>query len=246
MLAAIQSLYSGATVSMKICGRAGATGTAQVGVRQGCPVSPTLFGLFFDDLHSQLLSDCPSAGFECRGNRIPSLFYADDVALLSASAQGLQQLLDSMQSFCAANGLTISVPKTEVVVFGGGHHDCAWKLAGQHSIRSQSFTYPGMLFHEDRKIKHALQVRFSKACASVGSIFSQYSNLQCASSVQLLVRLQQAILQSCASFGCEIWAPADAAVVPLCGLQSLQHSFLRRACRVRSSIPIEVVFQELL
>ena len=65
---------------------------------------------------------------ECQGTRIPSLFYADDVALLSASAQGLQQLLDSMQSFCSANGLTISIPKTEVVVFGGGHHDYAWKV----------------------------------------------------------------------------------------------------------------------
>ena len=41
MLAAIQSLYSGGAMSMKICGRAGATGTAQVGVRQGCPLSPT-------------------------------------------------------------------------------------------------------------------------------------------------------------------------------------------------------------
>ena len=77
-----------------------------------------------------------------------------------------------MQSFCAANGLTISVPKTEVVVFGGGHHDCAWKVAGQHLTCSQSFTYLGMLFHEDRNITHAVQARFNKACASVGSIFS--------------------------------------------------------------------------
>ena len=182
---------------------------------------------------------------ECRGTRIPSLFYANDVALLLASAQGLQQLLDSMQSFCAANGLTISIPKTEVVVYGGGHHDCVWKVAGQHLKRSQDFMYLGMLFHEDSKITHAVQARFNKACASVGSIFSRYSNLQCANSVQLLVRLQQAILQPCASYGREIWTPADAAVVPLRGLQSLQHSFLRRACRVKSSIPIEVVFQEL-
>ena len=170
-------------MSMKICGRAGATGTAQVGVRQGCPLSPTLFGLFFDDLYSQLQSDCPSAGVECRGTRIPSSFYADDVALLSASAKGLQQLLDSMQSFCAANGLTISIPKTEVVVFGGGHHDCVWKVAAQHLKRSKSFTYLGMLLHEDSKIRHAVQARFSKACASVGSIFSRYSQLQCANSV---------------------------------------------------------------
>ena len=248
MLAAIQSLYSGCAMSMKICGRAGATGTAQVGVRQGCPLSPTLFGLFFDDLHSQLQSNCPSAGIECRGTRIPSLFYGDDVALLLASAQGLQQLLDSMQSFYAANGLTISIPKTEIVVFGGGYHECVWKVAGQHLKGSKSggsFTYLGMLFHEDSKIRHAVQARFSKACASVGSIFSRCSQLQYANSVQLLVRLQQAILQPCASCGCKVWAPADAAIVPLRDLQSLQHTFLRRACRVKSSIPIEVVFREL-
>ena len=63
--------------------------------------------------------------------------------------------------------------------------------------------------------------------------------MQWANSVQLLVRLQQAILQPCASYGCEVWATADAAIVPLRELQSLQHSFLRRACRVKSSIPIE-------
>ena len=86
---------------------------------------------------------------------------------------------------------------------------------------------------------------FRKACASVGSIFSRYSHLQCANSVQLLVRLQQAILLPCASYDCEVWAPADAAIIPLRDLQSLQHTLLCRACRVKSSIPIEVVLQEL-
>ena len=42
------------------------------------------------------------------------------------------------------------------------------------------------------------------------------------------------------AYGCEVWAPADAAIVPLRDLQSL-----RRVCRVKSGIPIEVVFPEL-
>ena len=28
------------------------------------------------------------------------------------------------------NGLTISIPKTEVVVFGGGHQQCQWHVGG--------------------------------------------------------------------------------------------------------------------
>ena len=125
------------------------------------------------------------------------------------------------------------------------HQQTAPRSSRALAKRSKSFTCLGMLFYEDRQIRHAVQARFSKACASVGSVFSRYSHLQCANSVQLLVRMQQAILQPCASYGCEVWAPADAAVVPLWDLQSLQHSFLRRACRVKSSIPIEVVLHEL-
>ena len=136
-------------------------------MRQGCPLSPTLFGIFFDDLHARLLADCPTAGLDCQGLSVPALFYADDVVLPSDTASGLQQLLDSMQGFCLASGLTISIPKTEVVVFGGGHHACAWAVAGQQLQRSQSFTYLGMLFHEDRHIKHAVQHRHAKALASL-------------------------------------------------------------------------------
>ena len=55
------------------------------------PLSPTLFGIFFDSLDAQLQAESAAAGVECRGVRVPGLFYADDVALLSPSAQGLQQ-----------------------------------------------------------------------------------------------------------------------------------------------------------
>ena len=89
-------------MSLEICSKAGGSGTAKVEVRQGCPLSPTLLCLFFDDPYSQHQSNCPSAGAECQGTSSPSLFYlfyADDVALLLALAQGLQQLLNLMKSF---------------------------------------------------------------------------------------------------------------------------------------------------
>lgn len=95
MLAAIKSLYSSGTLSMKVAGTAGGPRIQQMGVRQGCPLSPTLFGLFFDGLHDHLHSCASASGIQLRsGKWVSSLVYADDVVLLSWSASGLQLLLD--------------------------------------------------------------------------------------------------------------------------------------------------------
>jgi hypothetical protein len=52
MLSAIQSLYANSTVAMKIGNRKGPGLPSETGLKQGCPLSPTLFGLFADGLHS--------------------------------------------------------------------------------------------------------------------------------------------------------------------------------------------------
>ena len=111
MLAAIQSLYSSGTLSMKVAGTAGQPRTQQMGVRQGCPLSPTLFGISFDGPHDHLQSCAPMSGMQLgsrSGRWLSSLVYADDVVLLSWSPTGLQLLLDSMNYFCLGLGLVIS------------------------------------------------------------------------------------------------------------------------------------------
>ena len=72
---------------MKVAGTAGEPRIQQMGVRQGCPLSPTLFGLFFDGLHDHLHSCASASGIQLRsGKWVSSLVYADDVVLLSRSA----------------------------------------------------------------------------------------------------------------------------------------------------------------
>ena len=120
MLAAIGSLYSSNALSMRVGGMAGSPLLQQNGVRQGCPLSPTLFGIVFDGLHGHLDSLAPHAEVQLGSGRwVSSLVYADVVVLLSWTFAGLQMLLDGMHSFCQALGITISSSKTEVVVFNG-------------------------------------------------------------------------------------------------------------------------------
>ena len=82
----------------------------------GCPLSPTLFGLFFDGLREHMHSCAPAAGVQFRsGKWVSFLVYADDVVLLSCSASGLQLLLDSMNHFCLGMGLVISPPRLRLL-----------------------------------------------------------------------------------------------------------------------------------
>jgi hypothetical protein len=71
-----------------------------VGVKQGCPLLPTLFGLYIDGLQHHVASTCPHAGSPTLHSapdvRLSLLIYADDTAILANSAEELQQLLTSV------------------------------------------------------------------------------------------------------------------------------------------------------
>ena len=45
------------------------------------------------------------------------LLYADDIMLISDSSEELQRHLNDLKLFCMDNGLSISMDKTEVMVF---------------------------------------------------------------------------------------------------------------------------------
>ena len=116
MLAAVQSLYSDAQVVVNISGCIGDSQMPVSGVKQGCPLSPALFGVFIDALEGWLSHRAAAAGvsIQCEngGSRLlSSLIYADDLALVANSPSHLQGLIDALSDFCASAGLESVPPK---------------------------------------------------------------------------------------------------------------------------------------
>ncbi len=66
---------------------------SDIGTRQGCNISPTLFNIYLNDLCKALNpSNCDPVQL---GNKnINLLMYADDIILLSQSKEGLQNSLN--------------------------------------------------------------------------------------------------------------------------------------------------------
>ena len=73
MLGAIQSLYDGCLLSIRVTGVTEDIQTPSMGLWQGCPLSATLFGLFIDGLHHYLEAAVPTAGIRILQMRLREL-----------------------------------------------------------------------------------------------------------------------------------------------------------------------------
>ena len=69
-----------------------------VGVKLGCILSPLFFNIFLSDLPSIFDDSCDPV--HLNNNPLHCLLYADDLILLSESANGLQNALDRLHAYC--------------------------------------------------------------------------------------------------------------------------------------------------
>ena len=90
-----------------------------IGVKQGCPLSPTLFGLCIDELEEMVAKFVKE---ECVkevsiGNVvIMLLLYADDVVFFANTLGDAQKLMKALEIFCMHTKLSVNISKTKIML----------------------------------------------------------------------------------------------------------------------------------
>ena len=91
----ICNIYTNDRASIKVKGKCSNFFDVNIGVRQGCILSPLLFNIFLCDLAKSLSQlESPEIG------HINSLFWADDLVMFSDSESGLQKMLSILEEYC--------------------------------------------------------------------------------------------------------------------------------------------------
>ncbi len=89
--------------------------SVDLGVKQGCILSPTLFSIYINDLAKAVKElDC---SIVMENYKLNILLFADDIDMIADSQQSLQHMLDTLSKRSSKWRLNINIDKTKVVHF---------------------------------------------------------------------------------------------------------------------------------
>ena len=114
---AIRDMYDGCKTKMTTSQGTSRPFLLNRGVKQGCPLSPTLFNCCIEPLLRRLNQRAARDGYHVAGDAIAVLAYADDVLLLSDTEEGMNNLLRLTEEFCEYAQLTVNAQKCRSLTY---------------------------------------------------------------------------------------------------------------------------------
>jgi hypothetical protein len=118
-----------------------------IGIKQGCPLSPTLFDIYIDKLED-CLDDAGCVDPTLAGIIIILLLYVDHIVLMAKSPYDLGKQLIILKDFCCSMSMTVKNDKTKVMIIKSKRITYDTFVYENNSLKEvSSYTYLGLDIH---------------------------------------------------------------------------------------------------
>ena len=195
-----------------------------------------MFSLFLNDIEMHF-QEANLEGFTIDQIVIYIILFADD----AETKEGLQELLQKLESYCNKWKLTVNIEKTKIMVFRKGGQikkDCQWVYAGKTLEIVSSFSYLGIVFTCGGSFQQATQTLVGKALRAMGSLFSITKGYDIP--VKILLNLFDCYVNSILSYNCEVWGFQQAE-----NIERVHRKFCKRILNVKRSTNSLALLSEL-
>lgn len=174
------------------------------GLKQGCPLSPLLFAIYFHDM-DLILRKWQSGGIVVGNTKIYSLAYADDIVLLATTPGDLKDMLARLVRYSDRLDMIMSPEKSKVMKFskGGSSSTQNWPCGAANLEEVKAFSYLGFTFQCNGGFSKHVQTMASNGAKRVSATWS-IGELK---SFPFKVRMQMyySLIQPVISYGCELF-----------------------------------------
>ena len=188
LLEAVKSFYEGSTGSVRVGRKCGRTFTVEVGLRQGCVMSPWLFNLFMDGVVREVDARMLGRGVRLRNGmerdmkgcewQLNQILYADDTALVADDERKLQMLVTEFERVCKARKLCVNVGKSKVMRLTRSEAPNqleVWLSSGKlEEVRC--FRYLGVDIANDGTMREEVKHRVTEGERVLGALRGMWTN----------------------------------------------------------------------
>ena len=203
----ISSIYTNVKSYVKVNGTLSKSFGCSLGLGQGCVLSPILFSLFINEDLDEDMTSLNTRGCKLHDTVIHTLLYADDLIIFDNSKKELQMKIDKLSDFCSKWEVVVGLPKTKVMIFGGGYNAAkknSFYFTGSCVELVKYYTRLGVTFkHTVLFDKHVQMVKdaATKAEFKVISKLFDFKNYD----VTLALKLFDTLVSPIMEYGIEFW-----------------------------------------
>jgi hypothetical protein len=127
--------------------------------KQGCPLSPTLFGIYIDKLED-CFENTGCVSHTLTGIVINLLLYSDDIILMERSPNGLENQLIIINHFSSNMGMTVNTDKIKVMIIKSNKSPYDTFIYGNNNLEEvNSYKYLGTNIHHKLNWNYSIEKR---------------------------------------------------------------------------------------
>jgi hypothetical protein len=228
----LRSVYSSVKSSVLVDNQRTRWFDIEQGVRQGDSMSPILFAVFIDELVKELRAT--GLGVRLGETKLQALLFADDVALLAASPEELQQLIDVVVRYLRRWRLQENFKKSKVMVVAAVKEvapQAEWRFGGQLIEQVKHYKYLGVWISDDLSWGYHINSITEKAKNRSRQLAAVLANKR----IPIKARLTawKAIVLPVLTYGSEVWEGNSKEADQM---EVVQNDLLRQLCRCTKPI----------
>ncbi|KAH0818181.1 hypothetical protein GEV33_004610 [Tenebrio molitor] len=236
----IEEIYEETISRVRVDGRVSECFKTYKGVRQGCPLSPSLFAAFIGDIE-EMFRKGQAGGVVVGKEKVWSLAYADDLVVLAREEKGMKEMLGNMEKYMRRKKLTVNVEKSKMMVFrkGGGRRKInEWRWEKDKIEEVKEFKYLGYVMNERNTAAAHVRELVKKANKIIGAVWG-IGERKFGHDFRRRIMMFDSLVKSVMMYGAEIWGWREQE-----GLEGVQGKYLKWVLGVDRETPGYIVMEE--